>query len=67
MWDAIKYVISETAFFTVGEEVILNNVIDREDLDLFPDQSNTDIILHLQVKCEGDIGISVSSDPWNVR
>ncbi|XP_021934573.1 uncharacterized protein LOC110837076 isoform X3 [Zootermopsis nevadensis] len=65
----LESVIPEKAreYFTVGEEVILNNVIDREDENLFPDQSNTDIILHLEVNCESSTGIKTLSDLWNIR
>jgi hypothetical protein len=61
-----NYVCCFSEYFIIGEEVILNNVIDREDVDLFPDQSNTDIILQLEVNCESDTGISMSSDLRNI-
>jgi len=46
------FVVSCTDYFTDGGEVILNTPIDREDTELFPDQSNTYIILHLELSCE---------------
>ena len=48
------FVVSCTEYFRDGEEVVLNKKIDREDTELFPDQSNTHIILRLNVSCESD-------------
>jgi hypothetical protein len=49
----------------VGGEIVLNKEIDREDSDLFPDQSNTDIILHLKLSCES--GMNMVHEVWNTR
>jgi hypothetical protein len=49
------FVVSCTDYFTVGSEVILSKTIDREDKELFPDQSNTDIILHLDLNCKSNV------------
>jgi hypothetical protein len=49
------FVVSCTDYFISGKEVVLNKAIDREDKELFPDQSNTDIILHLELNCESDV------------
>jgi hypothetical protein len=54
-------------YFTDGQEVTLNKTIDREDGDLFPDQTSTDIILHLEVNCESDAVRNMSPDLWNIR
>jgi hypothetical protein len=48
------FVVSCTDYFIDGTEVVLNKSIDREDKELFPDQSNTYIILHLELSCESD-------------
>jgi hypothetical protein len=48
------FVVSCTEYFREGEVVALTKSIDREDTDLFPDQSNTYIILHLELSCETD-------------
>ena len=48
------FVVSCTDYFTDGGAVVLNKTIDREDTELFPDQSNTYIILHLELSCERD-------------
>jgi hypothetical protein len=48
------FVVSCTDYFIAGAQVVLNKSIDREDTDLFPDQSNTYIILHLEVSCGSD-------------
>jgi hypothetical protein len=49
------FVASCTGYFIDGTEVVLNKAIDRENKELFPDQSNTYIILHLKLKCESDV------------
>jgi hypothetical protein len=54
-----------TDYFTVGGEIVLNKEIDREDADLFPDQSNTDIVLHLKLSCES--GTNMAHELWNIR
>lgn len=53
----IVEVIPEKArgYFIDGTEVVLNKAIDRENKELFPDQSSTYIILHLELKCENDV------------
>jgi hypothetical protein len=48
------FVVSCTDYFIDGGVVVLNKPIDREDTDLFPDQSNTYIILYLEQSCESD-------------
>jgi hypothetical protein len=48
------FVVSCTDYFIDGEAVVLKKPIDREDTDLFPDQSNTYIIVHLELSCESD-------------
>jgi len=48
------FVVSCTDYFRAGGVVALNKSIDREDEELFPDQSNTYIILHLKASCEID-------------
>jgi hypothetical protein len=48
------FVVSCTEYFSAGSEVALTKSIDREDKELFPDQSNTYIILHVNVSCESD-------------
>jgi hypothetical protein len=49
------FVISCTDYFTAGGRIELNKKIDREDTELFPDQSNTYIILHLELRCEDNV------------
>jgi len=53
---SIVKVIPEKArdYFTDGGEIVINTAIDRDDKELFPDQSNTNIILHLELSCESD-------------
>jgi len=48
------FVVSCTDYFIDGTKVVLNKPINREDKELFPDQSNTYIILHLELSCESD-------------
>jgi len=48
------FVVSCTEYFIDGREVVLAKKIDREDTELFPDQSNTYIILHLELSCESN-------------
>ena len=48
------FVVSCTDYFIDGGDVVLNKSINREDKELFPDQSNTYIILHLELSCESD-------------
>jgi hypothetical protein len=59
------FVVSQTEYFIDGEEIVLIKTIDREDGDLFPDQSNTDIILQLQLTCES--GTNMPLELWNKR
>lgn len=48
------FVVSCTDYFTDGGVVELITSIDRDDTELFPDQSNTYIILHVELSCESD-------------
>ncbi|PNF19600.1 hypothetical protein B7P43_G16780, partial [Cryptotermes secundus] len=52
-------------YFTFGREIVLHKEIDREDADLFPDQSYTDIVLQLKLSCES--GMNMAHELWNIR
>ncbi|XP_069705317.1 uncharacterized protein [Periplaneta americana] len=47
-------------FISVDKEVVIHTPIDRENRNLFPDPTKTDIILYLESKCQ-----SAAPESWN--